>query len=88
MSKSDYDAVVIGSGAGGAAAAFALTQAGVQTLVLEAGPSYDPLKDYPLTDNAWEAKGFPYKPGSQVRYTVAELQALDSAHDYCVLGII
>ena len=81
MSKSEFDAVVIGSGAGGAATAFALTQAGVQTLVLEAGPSYDPLKDYPLTDNAWEAKGFPYKPGSQVRYTVAELQALDSAHD-------
>jgi choline dehydrogenase-like flavoprotein len=80
MKATVFDAIVVGSGAGGAAAAFGLSQAGAKVLVLEAGPSYDPLKDYKLSSDNWENEGFPYKPGSQVRYTVAALQALDKQH--------
>ena len=80
MSKNKFDAVVVGSGAGGAAAAYALSQAGANTLVLEAGPKYNPREDYSLESNEWEIKGFPFKRGSQVHYSVAPMQALHSEH--------
>jgi choline dehydrogenase-like flavoprotein len=38
--EGDFDAVVVGSGAGGGAAAFGLTRAGLRTCVLEKGPHY------------------------------------------------
>ena len=81
MEPDNFDAIVIGSGAGGAAAALRLSQAGVKVLIIEAGPKYDPLKDYHIDEDAWERKGFPYKLGSQVRYTVAEMQNLDKQHN-------
>jgi len=37
-----YDAVVVGSGAGGGMSAYMLTQAGASVLMLEAGSDYDP----------------------------------------------
>jgi choline dehydrogenase-like flavoprotein len=40
MSKDSFDAVIVGSGAGGGAAAYALTQAGFRVCVLEKGPHY------------------------------------------------
>jgi len=43
------DVVIIGSGAGGAAVAKELTEAGVKVVVLEAGRRYNPYEDY-LTD--------------------------------------
>lgn len=43
----DYDAIVVGSGAAGGWAAKELTERGVHTLLLEAGRSLDPDRDFP-----------------------------------------
>jgi choline dehydrogenase-like flavoprotein len=42
-----YDAIVVGSGAAGAFAAKALTEGGLETLLLEAGPELRPDEDFP-----------------------------------------
>jgi choline dehydrogenase-like flavoprotein len=41
-----YDAIVVGSGAAGGMAAYALASQGVKVLCLEAGPRIDPAKDF------------------------------------------
>jgi choline dehydrogenase-like flavoprotein len=43
--KQQYDVCIVGSGAGGGMAAYALTAAGASVLLLEAGPSWDVQKD-------------------------------------------
>ena len=68
--------VVIGSGAGGAAFAWALADAGVQVQILEAGPAYNPRKDYLLASNSWEQQMFPEKVPIAGRQTHAPLQLL------------
>jgi choline dehydrogenase-like flavoprotein len=63
-----YDAVVVGSGAGGAMAAWVLTKAGASVLILEAGRNYDPneapmlnlVKDAPLRGSGTPDKAFGY----------------------------
>ena len=77
MSTPDYDVVIIGSGAGGGTMAYALTRRKLRVLVLEAGPRFDPSKDYKLHTEGWEKQYFPYKAGSEGRQTFAELQLLD-----------
>ena len=39
------DVVIVGSGAGGGMAAWALTRAGVKVLMLEAGRDYGPVRE-------------------------------------------
>jgi choline dehydrogenase-like flavoprotein len=75
------DVVILGSGAGGAAVAYGLARAGVQVLVLEAGPRYDYLEDYRLHRNDWERTGFPEKVPTAGRQTYAPLQPLESRWD-------
>ncbi len=60
-----YDAIVVGSGAAGGMAAYALTKAGMKVLMLEAGRNYDPLTETPMfqsnADAPLRATGTPDK---------------------------
>lgn len=76
-----HDVVVIGSGAGGGAAAWQLCQMGLKVLLLEAGPAFDPSKDYPLSNSGWERRGFPKLPGSQAVLTYGDLGTLDAGFE-------
>lgn len=69
------EALVIGSGAGGAAAAYALAQRGVDVIVAEAGPWYDPASEYRLHREDWES-GFPAKMPTANTYRMGALQRL------------
>lgn len=73
--KEKYDCVVIGSGPGGAPFAWKLAEQGMDVLVLEAGPRYNPLKDYALDQQDWETKGFPYR--KRIKYTYGKKQNLN-----------
>ena len=80
MAAASYDAVVVGAGAGGGAAAWRMTERGWRVLLLDAGPAFDPLADYGLDRIDWEKAGFRHKPGSQGEVTFAPMQSLDPAH--------
>ncbi|WP_018719751.1 GMC family oxidoreductase [Arhodomonas aquaeolei] len=73
--------VIIGSGPGGAAAAWALTRRGIPVLMLEAGPRFDPDTDFRLDRPDWEARRFPHRDGSQGSYRFAPLQQLEARWD-------
>lgn len=53
--KENYDAVIIGSGAGGGMAAYTLAKAGLKVCIIEAGPMYDPQKNVTQLKNPWES---------------------------------
>ena len=80
----EFDAVIIGAGAGGAAAAYGLCRRGASVLLLEAGPRFDPINDYPLTGSDWEARDFPEKSGSTASITFAPGQKLTGAEPLLV----
>jgi len=77
-----YDVVIVGSGAGGGAAAYGLARRGASVLLLEAGPAYDPVRDYRLASPGWEQMHFPAKVATVGRQTVAPLQALDASRKH------
>ena len=84
--EAEWDAVVVGAGAGGAAAAYGLCQRGMSVLLLDAGPQFNPIVDYPLTESDWEAHDFPEKPGSAASVTFAPGQKLTGAEPLLVSG--
>ena len=50
-----YDAIIVGSGAGGGMAAYVLANAGLKVCLIEAGPMYDPASDSNQLKNAWDS---------------------------------
>lgn len=50
-----YDAIIVGSGAGGGMAAYMLANAGLSVCLLEAGPDYDPAKNVMQMKWPWES---------------------------------
>ncbi len=56
--EKEVDVCIIGSGAGGAPAAYALGKAGFSVVVLEAGPRYKP-EEYHLAKKDWEQYPYP-----------------------------
>ena len=76
-----FDVVIVGAGAGGAAAAWRLAEHNMRVLVLEAGPRFQPNRDYRLHRTDWERVGFPHKAGSSGRVVFAELEGLDPKAD-------
>jgi choline dehydrogenase-like flavoprotein len=46
--STEYDVVIVGSGAGGGMAAYELTRRGLKVLMLEAGRNYDPATETPM----------------------------------------
>ncbi len=50
-----YDAIIVGSGAGGGMAAYVLSKAGLKVCLIEAGPMYDPQKNVTQLKNPWDS---------------------------------
>ena len=50
-----YDAIIVGSGAGGGMATYILANAGLKVCLIEAGPMYDPAIDSLQMKNPWES---------------------------------
>ncbi|THU38489.1 GMC family oxidoreductase [Niastella caeni] len=50
-----YDAIIVGSGAGGGMAAYVLSKAGLKVCLIEAGPMYDPRTNVTQFKNPWES---------------------------------
>ena len=53
--QSEYDVIIVGSGAGGGQMAYTLTLAGIKCLMLEAGRSYDVAKETPMFQTGKDA---------------------------------
>jgi choline dehydrogenase-like flavoprotein len=71
-----YDAVIVGSGAGGGMAAHELTKAGAKVLLLEAGGMWDNTKDSTMLLQPWET---PRRGASTPERPFGE-------HDACIGG--
>ena len=50
-----YDAIIVGSGAGGGMATYVLANAGLKVCLIEAGPMYDPAKDSNQLKHPWDS---------------------------------
>jgi choline dehydrogenase-like flavoprotein len=74
MKQEQYDAVIVGSGAGGGMAAWVLARRGLRVLMLEAGRHYDPYTETAMFNEASRAPlrgdGTPDKPFGYYNATV------------------
>ena len=80
--KKESDVCIIGSGAGGAVAAYALGKAGFSVVVLEAGPRFD-ISEYTSNQKDWELRLNPFidevERSKHYKYTYKEPEILDSS---------
>ena len=77
----EYDVCIIGSGAGGSPAAYALGKAGFKTIVMEAGRRFKP-EEYHLNSKQWENYPYPqpfadFSNSSKERYTSGPTEKLN-----------
>lgn len=76
----EADVLVVGAGAGGAAAAWGLARHGLRVVLVDAGPAFLPA-DYSVAADDWELQQFPTRAGSQGRYVYGPGQELDAKWD-------
>ena len=76
----EADILVVGAGAGGAAAAWALADKGLKVILADAGPRFE-AGDYGNSADDWEHRWLPAKPGHQGRHEVVAGQPLESRWD-------
>lgn len=74
-SSKEYDAIIIGSGAGGGMAAKILSEAGLEIAILEAGPYFDPADNEQKTQMKW-----PWESPRRGASTVRPFGDFDSAY--------
>lgn len=63
MKTDEFDAVVIGAGAGGGFAAMALAEGGMRVLLLDRGKRFDPARDFPMNHDDWELRESAFAEG-------------------------
>jgi choline dehydrogenase-like flavoprotein len=73
-----YDAIIVGSGAGGGMAAFSLTHAGAKCLMLEAGDWYDTAKDSKWLQWGYDA---PHRGASKTPFGPGGFEAIVGGYD-------
>lgn len=70
-----YDAIIVGSGAGGGMAAKVLSEAGLEVAIVEAGPHFDPKNPEHATQLKW-----PYESPRRGASSVRSFGDFDSAY--------
>ena len=71
--KTNYDAIVVGTGISGGWAAKELTEKGLKTLVLERGRMVRHIEDYPtMNDDPWD-----YKTGDVILAAIHYLRSVE-----------
>lgn len=84
MKEVDYDFIVIGSGAAGAASAWRLANKGYKVACLERGPEMNP-DQYPTTGSDWEIRKMnEYSPVASIRENKADYPVDDTASPIAV----
>ena len=73
-----YDAIIVGSGAGGGMAAYSLTHAGAKCLMLEAGDWYDTAKDSKWLQWGYDA---PHRGASKTPFGPGGFEAIVGGYD-------
>ncbi len=83
--EKEVNVCIIGSGAGGAVAAYALGKAGFSVVVLEAGPRYSP-SHYQMAKKEWEKHPYPFLNRAERKqknlYTYSTPEKLDPAYKH------